>query len=221
MAVVELLQGLFNQLIHAPVAAVTPQTELAYLALVPSKDEATVPKQAAAPTTTMESDAALTAPLVSPSREKQPTSPSILGKRRNDALSPSGDLMALDEKSPARATAPEDDIIVGYGASSPLADDDRLSKRGKSVDDEDIAMASSIATTPAENAPVAEDKLPSPMLGPPPLPPRPDPKPSGDEKDLVKQVSDYMAFGEGRHVAFPAAKPSLTFFPLSQDARTM
>ncbi|KAK4698414.1 hypothetical protein P7C70_g7862, partial [Phenoliferia sp. Uapishka_3] len=36
-----LLHGLFNQLNHSPTSAVTPETELAYLALVPSKEEAT------------------------------------------------------------------------------------------------------------------------------------------------------------------------------------
>ncbi|ORY90173.1 hypothetical protein BCR35DRAFT_299734 [Leucosporidium creatinivorum] len=107
----ELLQGLFNSLIHAPVAAVTPETELAYLALVPSKDEAELQQKptAPAPTTTAEeeeddliiidppsnSNAISSSPVIVPSPASPSASaeglksPTVLGKRRNDQIDPS------------------------------------------------------------------------------------------------------------------------------------
>ncbi|BGP36249.1 ubiquitin-specific protease ubp2 [Rhodotorula kratochvilovae] len=84
---VALLQTLYQQLIHAPVSAVTPETELAYLALVPSKEEADA--AAAAPAAAaqlteepepLESAAPATA---KPDIARSPTSSSVLGKRKN------------------------------------------------------------------------------------------------------------------------------------------
>ncbi|GAA6009632.1 ubiquitin-specific protease UBP2 [Rhodotorula paludigena] len=121
---VTLLQTLYEQLIHSPISAVTPETELAYLALVPSKEEADAAANASASSPVVEKDKPLSdepdAIVVEPGKTDAMSaaaasgarSPSyILGKRKNgetDAVSPaasSNTEMQLDSQS-ATGAAP-------------------------------------------------------------------------------------------------------------------
>ncbi|GAA5846834.1 hypothetical protein JCM9279_004459 [Rhodotorula babjevae] len=107
---VALLQNLYQQLIHAPISAVTPETELAYLALVPSREEAEASTAPAATATLTEEpeplvvtgsdkpvDSAASNGVRSPS-----SSASVLGKRKvgeeGAASPPSMSGMQLDSQ---------------------------------------------------------------------------------------------------------------------------
>lgn len=156
----ELLQGLFSNLISAPVTAVTPETELAYLALVPPKDEDTFQQRTAASATAdannkelplepaIESTSAASTVAIDSAYavDDEMKSPSVLGKRRNDQLEDETDLISLDPmviESASPMSVPGPDSYVGANKasidtpSSPSAtrQNDRSTKRGRSVDD--------------------------------------------------------------------------------------
>lgn len=215
LVVIELLQGLFNQLITAPVAAVTPATELAYLALVPSKEESAAKDTATLTEIKQPPPPPVGSPVdTSPSANDGAKSPSVLGKRRQDQLDKEADLldlnpMDIDSQSPSRTGEPE-----SPASPNPMqADEDRSSKRGRSVDDgtsggakDLVAMADAphrSAPSPeqfllgglaaAEDASTKESAAVPARVQAPPLPPRPVPNKADD---LEKQVSNYMAFGE-------------------------
>ncbi|GAA5891905.1 hypothetical protein JCM8208_002930 [Rhodotorula glutinis] len=107
---VALLQNLYNQLIHSSISAVTPETELAYLALVPSREEAEAATAPAATATLTEepeplvvvdtdkpADSTASHGVRSPS-----SSSSVLGKRKvgeeGAASPPSTSGMQLDSQ---------------------------------------------------------------------------------------------------------------------------
>lgn len=215
-AVVSLLQNLFNQLIHSPVASVTPETELAYLALVPSKDEAVIKKQNLSHNADdADSDIIIIDPPVpaaAAATAEGSKSPSVLGKRSNNHLdtvtSPTDldvDRMAID--SQAGEPAPSDDLssnAVDSTAPMSASSEDRTVKRGRSVDE---ASRDELVPVEAPDGVVSilpsseVQTTPSAPSAPPALPPRPN-KPidivdlTSNESDLEKQVSNYMAFGE-------------------------
>ncbi|SCZ90100.1 BZ3500_MvSof-1268-A1-R1_Chr1-3g01776 [Microbotryum saponariae] len=141
---VVLLQTLFNQLIHSPSTSITPETELAYLALVPSKDEAEVLTTTSPaddlvilndPARTSGSPIATTSMLPPTSDDSDLKSPSssILGKRRNSHLdSDIKGSLALDQvriessqaqspnQSSSDGASPPADLIVDLEAASVL-----------------------------------------------------------------------------------------------------
>lgn len=150
-AVIAHLQTLFFQLIHTPEPSVRPETELAYLALVSTRDEdeATSPALETGPST-VEAQAGLAnanpdqinlssdhngvggdglilsqPPMHSPDGEdKNPArlgSPSVLGKRSNDHLEP----MDIDRPSPAAGTSAEGGTTQGSSSEGDFVVVDR------------------------------------------------------------------------------------------------
>lgn len=96
--VVALLQSLFSQLIHADTPAVTPETELAYLALVPSKEEEEVKKKKQKEEEDDDDEVVIISSSVRPAPRSSPPPPppsttpegmsssTVLGKRTSDQL---------------------------------------------------------------------------------------------------------------------------------------
>ncbi|SCV68286.1 BQ2448_407 [Microbotryum intermedium] len=138
---VALLQTLFNQLIHSTSTSITPETELAYLALVPSKDEAQVLTAATATAnqiteTTTKDDLIIledparssgspiaTTSMLPPTNEdagvRSPSS-SILGKRRNSHLDTNVEAtLALDQIHIESSQAQSPNHSSSDGASPP------------------------------------------------------------------------------------------------------
>ncbi|GAA6047543.1 hypothetical protein JCM3770_005799 [Rhodotorula araucariae] len=122
---VALLQTLYRQLIHAPVSAVTPETELAYLALVPSKEEADAAIAAAAVAPTVQRMTEEPEPLDSgaasemPDAARSPTSSSmsVLGKRKNGSdgvtAGEGAGEMQVDTQAPALAPLSSPSVAAG------------------------------------------------------------------------------------------------------------
>ncbi|GAA5867533.1 hypothetical protein JCM1840_002542 [Sporobolomyces johnsonii] len=224
---VSLLQALFYKLIHAPVSAVTPETELAYLALVPSREEAEAfaakkaekgekPAELPSPDLIILDGPDLPAPTASPEEQK---SPSILGKRKNsdanidpmliDTPVASAPRSALGEKDLNRTA--DTDMADAPSPTSPHfigSSDERSIKRGRSVEHAQ-AQAEDLTATEApdgvvEIAPVASTStLSEPAkVEPPPLPPRrPEPERAQTKDEQMElQVSNYMAFGRQNDV---------------------
>lgn len=215
-----MLQGLFNQLIHAPTTAITPETELAYLALVPSKEEVDATASKTDADEIMTIDKSPTAMDVSPSAESpastttsdEAKSPSVLGKRTSEHLD--GDL--------AQDDIDVDKMVIDPELKSPLGDRDMNRKDGtpppvaaslprRASSAHGVTTGAPLSPSIAENASpdllvkeaadgVVEIGSPDVEMaapGPPPLPPRL-PKGKGKEPEkmeLEKQVSSYMAFG--------------------------
>ncbi|GAA5954026.1 hypothetical protein JCM21900_005384 [Sporobolomyces salmonicolor] len=226
---VSLLQALFYQLIHAPVSAVTPETELAYLALVPSKEEAEAfaakkaekgdkPGELPSPDLITLDGPELPTPTASPEEQK---SPSILGKRKNSDANIDPMLIDKPVASAPRSALGEKDLnrtadtdMADAAAASELpasphflgSSDERSFKRGRSVEH---AQAEDLAATEApdgvvEIAPVANPSTSSEPIKvePPPLPPRrPEPERAQTKDEQMElQVSNYMAFGRQNDV---------------------
>ncbi|KAK4052873.1 ubiquitin-specific protease ubp2 [Microbotryomycetes sp. JL221] len=228
---VELLQGLFKQLIHSPVTAVTPETELAYLALVPSKEEEQFKQTKEEPTgatsepptagkgmqSTIKDSPKLstsTAALASPPLPDGSRSPSILGKRRNDEvhqieLESGADAevqpMKVDHQS--GINSPHETIISGaLDDASQIKgahdqDDERSNKRGKSVDD-----GAGISTTLDSTAGNDDTSVSGPI-----------------DKDVreVEHVEN-VAMAEAESAASPvvAGPPPLPPRPIEADAKS-
>lgn len=188
-----LLQALFNQLIHTSTSSVTPETELAYLALVPSKEETDAKISSGVsdfinPTT----DDPVTSPLA--------RSPTVLGKRAIDALDDVGtsqseagqpvesidDAMAVDLQPDRNRRSPT--LVEGVSPKMPRGDD--LSAAGA---EEFSATEGADGVIEIGLSPVDIEMTPPP---PPPLPARPTAK----KPDLEKEVSSYMAFGRQNDV---------------------
>ncbi|GAA5836206.1 hypothetical protein JCM11251_007393 [Rhodosporidiobolus azoricus] len=104
---VTLLQTLYNQLIHSPLA-VTPETELAYLALVPSKEEEQFNTSASSDTLAAGpakgEEITLTDAPAAEEEVKSPGGSTVLGKRKNGAPDATSVSEALSP-SPAPATS--------------------------------------------------------------------------------------------------------------------
>ncbi|KAK4055088.1 ubiquitin-specific protease ubp2 [Microbotryomycetes sp. JL201] len=214
---VELLQGLFRQLIHSPVNAVTPETELAYLALVPSKEENTgVTKQSN--TTEKPADASKEpaaydfAPQATSGATKEPISPSILGKRRAnpfDEAHEEQDAIAVDEQIAPSEPALDHDILADVTDSETTSTteqnaDGRSIKRGRSIDSVATKQTEIVTNEAADGVReirALEDMAVDVAPAPPPLPPRPTTADAASkERDLSAQVSNYMAFGRQNDV---------------------
>lgn len=209
---------MYQQLIYAPVSAVTPETELAYLALVPSKEEAdaaTATNDAAVadkPELTEEPAAMATEDETKPATDddSRGSPSSVLGKRKNGGdsmtddtqMHPLSPTLAATSRRTSILTINDDagDAQMAESQTAPTGEDGdgpRI-KRGKSVD----------RTSAGEDEPMKVD-------APPPLPPRPAlPAPAVDdrtgkekEKELERQFSTYMAFGACT-VAAPRAASS-------------
>ncbi|KAM0756546.1 cysteine proteinase [Meredithblackwellia eburnea MCA 4105] len=190
-----LLQGLFNQLIHSATTAVTPETELAYLALVPSKEESLLSMDAE-PTLM---DVSPAPPSPANPLEMGSKSPTVLGKRTSEHLddSNSGDLNL------------ESMQIDSQLAKSPLVDNDSnrmepspprqtRSRAGTEAPAFDENSANPLSAKEGPDGVVeigGPDVEMTQSLPPPPLPPRKTEKP-----DLEKQVSTYMSFGKQNDV---------------------
>ncbi|KPV77985.1 uncharacterized protein RHOBADRAFT_50509 [Rhodotorula graminis WP1] len=174
---VALLQNLYQQLIHSSISAVTPETELAYLALVPSREEAeaaTAP--AATATLTEEPEPLVLADSDKPAEPSASTgvrspSSSVLGKRKvgeeGAASPPSMSGMQLDSQQSPLSSPP----LAGSGAAmaglslpttagaaedadmadalAPAEVELRRSKRGKS--EEERSGASSVTERQGES----------------------------------------------------------------------
>jgi ubiquitin carboxyl-terminal hydrolase 25/28 len=204
--VVILLQSLFNSLIHSSDVAVTPETELAYLALVPSKEE-----EAKAPIETIVIDDDDDEDL-HVTKLPTPVSPSVLGKRGSEHLDTNGmhlEAMAIDSDLILDA----DSMVVDSRRRSPsalLAGDDRPVIKQRTSDSPsssmpELADPEELTTKAAEDG-VVEIGVPSdiematmaagsstPFPVPPPLPPR-GPR-NRKTSDLGTEVSNYMTFG--------------------------
>ncbi|KAK4700117.1 hypothetical protein P7C70_g6136, partial [Phenoliferia sp. Uapishka_3] len=222
-----LLQGLFNQLIHSPTSAVTPETELAYLALVPSKEEAaaTATKEiedAAAESDSIAMDVSPSdAPPASPSSEEA-KSPSVLGKRTSEHLDSgeSGeddieiDKMMIDSQL-ATSPIPDRDLDVELRDVSPQpAPESSMPRRspsslGKNFGtlepqsfDENLATSLSAKEAADGVVEIGAPDVEMTLLAPPPLPPR-DRKGKEKSKESTgfeKEVSAYMSFGKQNDV---------------------
>lgn len=208
--VVILLKTLFEQLIHAPVSAVTPETELAYLALVPSREE--VEAAAASPDASLltnepgaiNSDsqtASRASPAASSDTVKSPSS--VLGKRKNGE--PDDQAMQLDLLSPVASKADrplgERDLNRSLDAPSASKTFNGTSEEPDPEDADNYPRIKRGRSTDGDKAEVSLmqlDKAASPA--PPPLPPRPTAPPQDKEKELERQVSTYMAFGRQNDV---------------------
>ncbi|GAA5981496.1 hypothetical protein JCM10908_004128 [Rhodotorula pacifica] len=204
-----LLKTLFEQLIHAPVSAVTPETELAYLALVPSREEVeAAAAPASAPSLTAEPDtiksdsptASRSSPAASSDTVKSPSS--VLGKRKNGDEG-DDDAMQVDLLSPmaAKPTRPlgERDLNRSLDASAESASElpNAVSEEAP-ADGSDYPRIKRGRSTEGDQTNMQVDEAASPA--PPPLPPRPTAAPPDKEKELERQVSSYMAFGRQNDV---------------------
>lgn len=199
-----LLQNLFNQLIHTSASSVTPETELAYLALVPSKDEAELKKPEMIIIDDHDDDEET--PMVVSPVETEAKSPSVLGKRRGDHLD--GDALELEPASMAvdlqAAKSPrgeegskEDEAMVDGGARpsrpSPALSDRSSAKRKGTTNAFDLSIdlpAKEAADGVVEIGEPSDIEMNTLAITAPPLPPR---KPK--KANLEKEVSSYMAFG--------------------------
>lgn len=205
-----LLKTLFEQLIHAPVSAVTPETELAYLALVPSREE--VEAAAASPDASLltnepgaiNSDsqtASRASPAASSDTVKSPSS--VLGKRKNG--DPDDQAMQLDLLSPVASKADrplgERDLNRSLDAPSASKTFNGTSEEPDPEDADDYPRIKRGRSTDGDKAEVSLMQLDkAASAAPPPLPPRPTAPPQDKEKELERQVSTYMAFGRQNDV---------------------
>ncbi|BGP21214.1 ubiquitin-specific protease ubp2 [Rhodotorula toruloides] len=210
---VKLLQNLYQQLIHAPVPAVTPETELAYLALVPSKEEADAATTASsAPIAdqgelTDEPVAMATEDegQVSANENSDRSPSSVLGKRKNGNDSVAEDTQMHPLSPTLAATSRRTSILTISDEAVDAQMVESSQQQTLAADDEDghrIKRGKSVDRTPA-----GEDELVT-ADAPPPLPPRPAlPAPPTEgktgkekEKELERQFSTYMAFGRQNDV---------------------
>ena len=218
--VVLLLQTLYNQLIYSPTTSVTPITELAYLALVPSKEETDLIAKSQA------NGDASTSKTSAPSPDETSKSPTVLGKRTIEHLdeglgltlepmmldssgkSPLGnrDVNIIDEDVTMSAT----DVSTSPSASatSPREGENGRQTRRKATPSESLLSPVDSRTMTMEVKEgmdgVVEIGNPSDIemslnieipkdSAPPPLPPR---NGKGTESNLELEVSTYMAFGQ-------------------------
>lgn len=197
---------LFNQLVHASTTSVTPETELAYLALVPSKEEletSTVEPLVIEPVVP-ESDVIIIDPVTTPSNPsaQRSKSPSILGKRGSEHLDDTEvdalqvDDMVIDTQisSDAPLLSSDNNETLSISPVSPTSDE-RLAKRRTTPISDLVAIEAADGVTEIGAPPVGETSLPpvpsSPLQAPPPLPPRP-----AASKSLQEEVANHMAFGK-------------------------
>ncbi|KAA1097497.1 ubiquitin-specific protease ubp2 [Puccinia graminis f. sp. tritici] len=201
------LQGLFREMISTPLSAVTPERELAFLALVLSKDESPM----SVPTTTTNanhnSSASTDATLVDdqpvilgPTFNATPSPPAnvasagsstVLGKRKSessgsdDGHSTSRNLMDVDSVPPATA----DKELIGPT--------------------KDLAMAGSSPILPtSEPDPPPPPKATAPLIidltddsnNPPPPPPLP-PRPNRSKSVTAIESGSHMMFGRQNDVS--------------------
>lgn len=215
LSVAILLQGLFSQLIHSHTSAVTPETELAYLALVPSKEEPAPKVESAAIIVdahppAMDVSSAESPALSSSERDKSPAS--VLGKRTSEHLDGDSTLAEIDldpmvidsqqsTRSPLGERDPNKADVTSPSVNKPSIGRPRA---GTGTLPFDADLATSLSTKEAPDG-VMEIGLPDvEMTAAPPLPPR---VPKGKEKDtseLEKEVSTYMSFGALRLSEFLA-----------------
>ncbi|CAH7670145.1 ubiquitin carboxyl-terminal hydrolase [Phakopsora pachyrhizi] len=176
------LQGLFYEMIHTPLSAVTPERELAFLALVLSKDESPT----VLPSNNQDSSASTDATLVD-------ERPSFIGPAYNTATS-----------SPP--TVVPSSTVLGKRKSESISSDDEGEAEHGMIDDEDVKMAIDSKPTVAENR--VEDSQPEVLksmvidlteepTGPPPLPPRP----AKNRSLAVTDSGSHMMFGRQNDVS--------------------
>ncbi|WAR55733.1 hypothetical protein PtB15_6B476 [Puccinia triticina] len=204
------LRGLFQEMISTPLSAVTPERELAFLALVLSKDES--PMSVAATTTTNanhNSSASTDATLVDdqpvvlgPTFNATPSPPvhvasagssTVLGKRKSessgsdDGHSTGRTPMEVDSVAAAAAAVPAEKELVG-----PI---------------QDLAMAASSPQVPVdepEPPPPAKTAIPvvidltDESNPPPPLPPRPN---CSNRSVAAIESGSHMMFGRQNDVS--------------------
>ncbi|BGP12273.1 hypothetical protein JCM10213_000032 [Rhodosporidiobolus nylandii] len=212
---VALLQSLYTQLIHSS-TSVTPETELAYLALVPSKEEEAFnapdpaaplpppPASTTAETSRKVDEMTLSSPgsgaAVMGEEVKSPGGTSVLGKRKNGAqqVQEGVDDMVIDSQpsaSPLPSPAPAGDAEMADASADSAAEEGRIAKRGRSLDPAAASEASSVTLAAGEGEGKDEE------MQPPALPPRPREEEKKEDKvDMETQVSSYMAFGRQNDV---------------------
>lgn len=215
------LQMLFNQLIHTPNTSVTPETELAYLALVPSKEE-DKEAEAKANTTTTElplakanypldepitvdtgSDIIIDPVLLDGSLDK-PKSPSVLGKRGSGHLDTTAELtldgMAIDSSDDSSNTSILPSLIASPSSSFTDERERSVKRRGTTplIGSDDLITRESGDGTmeigslmDIEMHPVVSESTSNFTIAP--LPPPLPPRPV--QSTLEQEVSSYMAFG--------------------------
>lgn len=216
VAVVVLLQALYNQLIHAPTTSVTPVTELAYLALVPSKEENDLAKP---PSLIVTDDEVI---IIEPS-PTEAKSPSVLGKRRSDHLDETvaleGPVAKSKSQSPAAASIEplDEDTRMQTGSPEPHEMERARQTRRRAGTTDSLSPllgASSNETLPMTtqetmdgvveiSAPVDVEMdviVSTPPSVAPPLPPRRQPSLVSKVSDLGEEVANYMAFGKQNDV---------------------
>ncbi|GAA5975081.1 hypothetical protein JCM11641_000024 [Rhodosporidiobolus odoratus] len=210
---VTLLQTLYTQLLHSPVS-VTPETELAYLALVPSKEEESFAQPSAASTTASTSKKVTELDLVNSTGDaareevKSLGGTTVLGKRKNGAeeagVEEKLDEMAIDSQPSTSASqlptpllpppaAASGDVAMedmSVGEEGGAEEGERAKKRGRSL---------------SQPLSAEGEKASGSGAVPPPLPPRPavenSTKGEGKEKDEMQgKVENYMAFGRQNDV---------------------
>ncbi|KAL8284166.1 hypothetical protein RQP46_004915 [Phenoliferia psychrophenolica] len=211
VGVVFLLQGLFNQLIHAPTSAVTPETELAYLALVPSKEEPAAaepqvddaivvdeivvdPEPAAPSTSAMDASPAPEVGSPASTTSDEAKSPSVLGKRTSEHLDGTSsdsdvDGMVIDSQPTAPAVrAPLGDRDTNRNEITPPPSKSTEPRRSTSVHGHtagapsfDENLATSLSAKEAPDG-VVEIGSPDVEMAAPGPPPLPLRLPKGKEK---------------------------------------
>lgn len=198
------LQGLFREMISTPLSAVTPERELAFLALVLSKDESPM----SVPTTTTNanhnSSASTDATLV----DDQPV---ILGPTFHATPSP-----------PANVASAGSSTVLGKRKSESSGSDDGHSTSRNLMDvdsvpiatadkeligpTKDLAMAGSSPILPAsEPDPPPPPKATAPLIidltddsnNPPPPPPPLPPRPNRSKSVTAIESGSHMMFGKG------------------------
>ncbi|CAH7683133.1 ubiquitin carboxyl-terminal hydrolase, partial [Phakopsora pachyrhizi] len=200
------LQGLFYEMIHTPLSAVTPERELAFLALVLSKDESPTvlpsnnqDSSASTDATLVDERPSFIGPAYNTATSSPPTvvpSSTVLGKRKSESISSDDGNHALKS-----STEPKTEL-ADVKKQAALEGE---AEHGM-IDDEDVKMAIDSKPTLAENR--VEDSQPEVLksmvidlteepTGPPPLPPRP----AKNRSLAVTDSGSHMMFGRQNDVS--------------------
>lgn len=197
------LQGLFREMISTPLSAVTPERELAFLALVLSKDESPINVPATTTNANHNSSASTDATLV----DDQPL---LLGPTYNPTPSPpahvaSGGSSTVLGKRKSESSGSDDGHSTGHNQMDLDTATTHTSDKAPVEPTKDLVMAdkspavSSSQPGPAPKAasPFVIDLTDDSFNPPPPLPPRPNRR-----RSLAAiESGSHMMFGMFTHLA--------------------
>jgi ubiquitin carboxyl-terminal hydrolase 25/28 len=162
-AVVSHLRLLYTQLIHAEVPAIYPERELAYLALVSSKDadEAARESGGGLGLSSTSTDATLVdepAPLAqSPAEEPSATAAAVTASSRSLSKTSTSSSSVLGKRHFTESGDGHMDVDDASATRPPLAGRD-LNRQDKSLDDGDTAAVSSSTPVCAQTMPIPDSE---------------------------------------------------------------